>query len=325
MVNESDSKIEITSINKAKENEDLNRVQYVKDCIHGGSGTRPNSWSEFKVLVNGVNIAKGLIPTVTPGTSSKTPLENMTDIKTGTYVQANTTTDEACATIDLGRTYNIDSIQVIHESDQTAYGNKLYVSSDNNEYKLIRNIDELEDSNGIIVDAYEKKHVKKVGNIYAPVKTFEGATWLRVHYQNTLDGTLFWDAKAQILTEGGYEALHKQSILYNLEQYKNKSGQFEFMLEYSDVYGYNRWIQTSNPVTESENVTGYKNVRTSWTTTKWYGLALSSSGNTLIDGNQGSNWWYSVGTLKPHQGGIPVYTGAISKGSSSLWVRIDNL
>lgn len=324
IANKNGGSVEITAINKTKENEDLNRVQYIKDCVHGGNGKVPNSWSEFKVFINGNNIAKGIIPTMSSDIDPKTSLGNMTDDNNDTYVKA-TSSDEVCATIDLGRTYNVDSIQIIHEVGASTYGNKLSVSSDNKNYRVIRNVDEKEDQNGVIVDAYDYKQVQHVGEVYAPVKTFEGARWLRIFHHNLLGGTLYWDAKAQVLTNGGYESLHKQSILYALENYRNKNNQFEFLLEYSDIPGYNRWIQTSNPTSTSEEVTGYKSVKTSWTSTNWYGLALSNSGSTVLDGNKGNNWWYAVGVVSPHQGGVPVYNGNISKEITDLWVRIDNL
>lgn len=320
--NKNGGSVEIIAINKTKENEDLNRVQYIKDCTHGGNGKIPNSWAEFKVFVNGQNIVN--VNNINVSTDSNMNINNMIDDDINTYYMV-TTDDEACALIDLGRTYNVDSIQIIHEVGATTYGNKLSVSSDNKDYRVIRNIDELEDQNGVIVDAYDYKQVQHVGDVYAPVKTFEGARWLRIFHHDLLDGTLFWDAKAQVLTNGGYESLHKQSILYALENYRNKNNQFEFLLEYSDIPGYNRWIQTSNPITTSEDVTGYKSVKTSWTSTSWYGLALSNSGSTVLDGNKGNNWWYAVGVISPHQGGVPVYSGNISKETTDLWVRIDNL
>ena len=35
------------------------------------------------------------------------------------------------------------------------------------------------------------------------------------------------------------------------------------------------------------------------------GLSLSTSGKTLIDGNPGGNWFYSVGNSRTHKGGNP--------------------
>ena len=316
--------VEINAITKAKINEDLNRVRYIKDCVHGGDGSYPNSWAELKVYVSGVNIAKGIIPTLSSSVTSSNPAKYMTDDNIHSYTKVSTS-DEACAIIDLGKSYNVDSIQIIHEPNQTAYHNKTYVSLDNKDYKVISSLEDKETSDGVIIDAYDDKQVIHVGNVYAPIKKFMNAKWLRVLHHNTLGGTLFWNAKAQVLTEGGYDSIHKQSILYNLEKYKNKSGQYEFLLEYSDIEGYNRWIQTSNPVTTSEDVTGYKEVKTYWTKGNWYGLALSTSSGTVIDGNKGSSWWYAVGAISAHQNGVPAANSTISKGTTSLWVRIDNL
>ena len=127
------------------------------------------------------------------------------------------------------------------------------------------------------------------------------------------------------MTAGGYDTLHKKSILYNLSSYKNKNGQFEFLLEYSDVDGYNRWIQTSNPIETIEDVTGYKAVTVSWPSDSWYGLANSNSGNTLLDGNKGTGRFYNVGVISGISSGVQINNSYVTKGSTDLWVRIDNI
>lgn len=324
--NNSDKNIlEISRINKIKTNDDLNRVRFIKDCISGGSGSGAYSWAELKALVNGENVAKGFTPTLSTDVKSTNPLKYMTDGNVHTYTRSVATTGEVCAVIDLKKTYNLDSIQIVHDFNSRIYGNKTYVSLDNKEYKLVSYLDDYESIDGVIIDAYADKNIQKVGNVYATVKTLGGAKWLRVLHHDTLGGTLYWDAKAQILTDGGYDSMHKQSILYNLEKYKNNSGKFEFLLEYSDMNGYNRWIQTSNPVTTTEDVTGYAGVKISWENANWYGLAASNLANTLLDGNKGGNWFYAVGVIKAHQGGVPAGNSTVSKGATDLWVRIDNL
>ena len=308
-------------ITKTKVNENLNNVQYIKDCISGNSSGNTNDWTEIKAIVAGDNKAAGKKVTSSATISN---LKNIVDNNKNTVASA-TSSSEQCVIVDLSRTYNIDMISILHKKDRTYYGSKTYVSSDNKNYKLIRNLEEKESSNGLMVSSYEKPLVRRVGNVYVPIKKFDGATWLRLLHHNTLNGTLYWDSMSQPLTNGGYDVLHKQSILYNTAAYKNKQGQFEFLLQYSDVSGYNRWIQTSNPVTTVEDVTGYKAVKTSWTTTAWYGLAKSTSSSTVIDGNKGNNWFYAVGITKPFNGGVPVDSTHVSKATTDLWVRIDNL
>ena len=55
---------------------------------------------------------------------------------------------------------------------------------------------------------------------------------------------------------------------------------------------------------------------------RFRGLALSSNGNTYIDGNGAdhSNWWHAVASTNAHDGGIPGHEGTVAY-SSSLWIR----
>ena len=165
------------------------------------------------------------------------------------------------------------------------------------------------------------------------VKVQDGAVWKKVFYHNSRNGTVLW-------TGGDAEALSsntadKYSILGQLEDYRNSSGQLEFLLEYPEMTGYNRWLQTSNPATSSPHiVTGYTPVGTpTWTTQSWAGLARTmNSANSFIDGNTAlgtgtTNWYYSLGcriswpTTAPY--GIPGPNGTVQE--VELWVRIDNL
>ena len=86
---------------------------------------------------------------------------------------------------------------------------------------------------------------------------------------------------------------------YNPENY-------EFLLEYPDDFPgkYNRWTQTKDPLDDpEENVggssvqkaQGYTKVKLSWES-KFGGLMLSISPNTLLDGQTGdSNYRYAIG------------------------------
>ena len=302
-------------LNKSKLNENLNNVQYIKDCISGNSDGL-NEWSEIKAIVSGDNkaINKKVI-----SESVISNIENITD-NDKTTIASSSTNQEQCVIVDLGRTYNLDMINILHKEGDTYYGSKTYVSSDNKNYKLIRNLEKKETSSGLIVSAYEEHQVVQVGNVYVPIKTFEGATWLRVFHHNVVNN-VYWDSVAQSITDGGYDSLYKQSVLYNLENYKNKNNQYEFLLEYSDLDGYNRWIQTSNPIDNTENVTGYKAVKITWSDNSWYGLATSNSGNTKLDGTKGTDYYYGIGLLKNNS----VNSKLTSKESTDLWVRIDNL
>jgi len=104
------------------------------------------------------------------------------------------------------------------------------------------------------------------------------------------------------------------STLYNLESLRNNDGAFHFKLCYPELPGdfpCNEWIQTSNPVTET-TVTGYKAVKITWNRNgingpfQGLGLSPTSFKDNLIDAAPThSRWWFSIGTIRPHVGGIP--------------------
>lgn len=315
--NSTTNSVEVNYDSKVKKNENLNGVQYIKDCINGNSINNENNWSEISVMVEGVNkaINKNIIANFSAS--------NITDGNKSTYATSSKD-DEQCIILNLERPYNIDTISILHKENVTYYDNKVYVSNDNKNYKLIRNNEEKESSTGIVINAYDEEQVMQVGDVYVPVKKLlDGSKWIRIFHHNNLKGTVYWDSLSQITTSGGYESSYKQSVLYNLDAYKNKSNQYEFLLEYSDISGYNRWIQTSNPVNTIENVTGYKAINISWNTNSWYGLAKSNSGSTLLDGVKESGIYYPVGVSRSNVSGIKVNDSLITNESTNLWVRIN--
>lgn len=320
----SEGKIIVKFLNKERLKSDLNKVKYIKDCINGSNIDSTNNWTEIRALVDGDNKALGKKVT----DSSGNIYENITDGSNDTY-DSFSNVGEQCVIVDLERTYNLDSIQILHSKNRIYYGNKTYVSSDGITYTLIKNGENKENTTGIQISAYEVEQVQQVGNIYVPVKEFDGAVWLRIFHHNNLNGTELWSSISQSSLEDGYDVLHRQSILAYLDDYKGESG-FEFLLEYSDLEGYNRWIQSTNPLKTTKNssmtkVPGYQSVSISWNTANWGGLAKSNSGATLLDGSIGNNnWFYAIGAKTNYNGGIPGPNQVIT-GSVDLWVRIDNL
>lgn len=76
------------------------------------------------------------------------------------------------------------------------------------------------------------------------------------------------------------------------------------------------WIQNTNPNTTSANP-GYTHsyLQPDYTSYSWNGLAISSqSSNTILDGSpdDNSSWWYSIGTITLHNGGIPSIDGHVA-------------
>ena len=329
-VTDTAGKIEVKYLNKEKINKNLNKVKYIKDCINGAvSGS--SEWSEIVALVDGDNKARGKSVTSLKNISSVTGhnLSFSTDGDNNTYA-AISSKEEQCVIVDLERTYNLDSISILHSDGKSYYGNKTYVSSDGINYTLIRNQEQTETSSGILISSYESELVTKVGNIDVPMKDFDGATWIRVFHHDNLSGKELWSSLSQVSLANGYDSLYRQSILAYLDNFKNKNGEYEFLLEYPQISGYNRWIQKTNPlkttkVSGKTTVSGYKAVSISWTGSNWGGLAKSNTSSTLLDGSiANNNWFYAIGAKSSWNGGIPG-PGKVNKGSVDLWVRIDNL
>lgn len=174
-----------------------------------------------------------------------------------------------------------------------------------------------------------------------------GKTWARVVYQDIGKNTNYFT-----LAEGAFvNQPGKYSCLGRLDQFKNTSGNFEFMLEYPDATGAlagkkNIWTQTSNPWTEqktntgegTENAKGYQGISVGMPSYGGNGLEYNG-GSCLLDGivNHG-NWWLCVGIMngayastgtpeKPYTMPGPYAPGIGSQGVSqcALWVRIDNV
>jgi len=91
------------------------------------------------------------------------------------------------------------------------------------------------------------------------------------------------------------------------------NGSYEFLLEYPELSGYNRWSQSNNPMYETESnkqATGYKAISIKWSGRYWGGLCKSKSSETYIDGStlHSDVWWYSIGSKAQFQkvtNGIP--------------------
>lgn len=151
-------------------------------------------------------------------------------------------------------------------------------------------------------------------------KEFSGATWLKVYYTHSQNGTVVW----KDIDELGFSLqAYKWSILGMLPYFYNNTWKYEFLLEYPSLGKYNRWRQTSNPLLAKQSVTGYSAISISMTENNWGGLALSSTKgtSTIIDGSPGAEtWYYAIGQQTAYQGGIPANDPSVQE--VYLWVRI---
>ena len=110
---------------------------------------------------------------------------------------------------------------------------------------------------------------------------------------------------------------------------------FEFLLEYPQLSGFNRWIQTSNPCSDSVHVEGFEDRGITWKN-HFTGLAQSAdSHRCYLDGRDGSQkdaWYFAIGSYAewqnfPNKNAIPgPFTGTEQQHRDFihevlLWVR----
>lgn len=298
-----------------RKNKDLNQVRYIKDCISKNNVDDTNMWSEIRAIVKGENVA--LNKEIKIYDEKNNQIES--DINFITDGNINTFQSEGyCIVVDLGRTYNIDYLYSYHDIDTNKkyYDYNLSVSSANIEYKPVY----LYEDNNIIVSAFENSKTKLVNKIYIPVKIFDGATWLRIYHFNNLNGTVYWDAQAQVLSENGYNTIHKKSLLNYLNKFL-LNNKYELLLEYPEYASnkYIRWTQTSD-FTKLNTISGYKLVKNTFNTSNFNGLKLSGTTNALV--TTGDNKHYEIGSYNNGSTGVYGFNDELIGSSVDLWVRI---
>ena len=144
------------------------------------------------------------------------------------------------------------------------------------------------------------------------------ALWVKVFYQNSSTGEYFNQNDIQ-----SCNTKYKYSIMNKIEEIKTGKT-YEFMLEYPQIKGYNRWTQTSSSTMTSEKVSNYTPIDITWSGNNWKGICKSNNYNTYLDGSVGNNdYWYSIGSYK----NTGSFNGSNGKTVSicSLYARIDGL
>ena len=151
------------------------------------------------------------------------------------------------------------------------------------------------------------------------------AYWKLLFYSNQTNPEDFFDDLSV------YPTIKSEKVYSNIqeESERPRSGKFEFLLEYPELNGYNRWKQNNFPLNEEESnnikADGYEEIHISWRNYNWGGLIKSSSQFALIDGSVGNSaWYYAIGyTGKSHvwSGGTPGPYSLIHE--VFLWIRIN--
>ena len=149
-----------------------------------------------------------------------------------------------------------------------------------------------------------------------------GATWVLLYYHD-YSKVSFWKTAAEALD---YNEPDKYGNVRLISQHFKYNNEYEFLLEYPEVSGYNRWCQAKNPLDETKsgsavNVTGYRPVHISWNTCQWSGLYKTSNDGSLIDGSYGINYgWFVIGRKSNYEGSVPGPCVLVNR--TVLWMRV---
>jgi phage replication-related protein YjqB (UPF0714/DUF867 family) len=107
------------------------KVRYVRDVLNGSNKSSSNLWGEIKVMRQGVNLAKGILPTSSAAPTGTYGLEVITDELTNYSCSINGT--DVWVQVDLGQTYeDIEYLHIWHYDYDAgrAFNHKSQVSED---------------------------------------------------------------------------------------------------------------------------------------------------------------------------------------------------
>ena len=166
-------------------------------------------------------------------------------------------------------------------------------------------------------------------------KTELGASWIKLFYHNVETQSDIFDKPS--VAEYVLGKKNQYSILSEVRNWSHPE-KYEFLLQYPQYPGYNRWRQSCFPLDEEDNETkdvadGYENISCIWTDMYWGGLV--KHGNNPIDnycsllkGSLVTNWYYAIGTRKGCTGWeytkIPGPNNYLVN-TVYLWMRVSDL
>ena len=153
-------------------------------------------------------------------------------------------------------------------------------------------------------------------------------TWLKIFYHKSTGGVFFKNFSQSMFSLDP----NLYSIFSFLDDRFKINGKFEFLLEYPELSGYNRWRQALLPWNNDEitgnAAEGYENVYNTWSGSYWGGLVKSNHGcgvHTLIDGSAGTIYWhYAIGCTSTYYS--PQYPGpdGYLVVECCLWIRLSD-
>ena len=152
--------------------------------------------------------------------------------------------------------------------------------------------------------------------------TNDGGGWTLVFNHDTSGGYWLNDLEAsEFNTTTPGLTTNKYSILSKLDEIKSATD-YEFRIHYPTLNLTNHWSQTFDPRSGPSTTTpviGYTPINISMTNNGWGGLE-NSGNNTYLDGTvRSGNWFYSIGSVNPYNGGIPSNSSSVNR--VQLFVR----
>ena len=149
--------------------------------------------------------------------------------------------------------------------------------------------------------------------------------WLLLYYHDFAKAGK-WDTKEQGKRNSEPS---RYSILYSINPRMRRESGYEFLLEYPEITGYNRWLQSENPMRENKNcesnqTIGYTPINVTWKTDFFAGLSLSlAREESLLDGSQNCGYgWYALGYPNVYYGAVPGPSRIVNK--TRLWIRVSS-
>lgn len=151
----------------------------------------------------------------------------------------------------------------------------------------------------------------------------DGGGWTLVFNHNTAGGYWANQTEADFYNQGSPGlTTNKYSILNKIDELKS-APKYEFKIYYPEFSLTNHWKQTFDPrsgPSSTSPVTGYQAINIGSTANFWGGLERHGGGATFLDGSVNhSNWYYSIGSLAPWNGGIP--SNALVTDRVQLFIR----
>ena len=167
-----------------------------------------------------------------------------------------------------------------------------------------------------------RKHLFIGDNEY---KIFNGASWLKIFYHDADIGSFSNVDEARSCNEAG-----KYSILEHARDIHHYwKDTYEFLLEYPELQGFNRWRQSVYPLDASnDNVGEFVNVSCSCTIYNWKGLQRFLSDCSLLEESIGSSLWYYAIGMKANcaENWLQYFPGPYdAKSKVYLWMRVPDI